>query len=54
MRNILKLLTLSAAAVSVAGCAYGGMGSGYGSPYGYNDYGYGSPYGYGGYPSTDT
>ncbi len=49
MRNILKLLTLSAAAVSVAGCAYGGMGSGYGSPYGYDSYGYGSPYGYGAY-----
>ena len=26
MRNILKLLTLSAAAVSLAGCAYGGLG----------------------------
>ena len=48
MRNILKLLTLSAAAVSVAGCAYGGVGGlGYNSGYGYNGYGY-SPYGYGG------
>jgi hypothetical protein len=47
MRNILKILTLSAAAVSVAGCAYGGLGTGYGSPYGYDGYGY-SPYGYGG------
>ena len=56
MRNIFKLLTLSAAAVSLAGCTYGGLGglgynsgygyNGYGSPYGYN--GYGSPYGYGG------
>ena len=47
MRNIFKILTLSAAAVSVAGCAYGGLGGlGYNSGYGYNGYGY-SPYGYG-------
>jgi hypothetical protein len=48
MRNILKLLTLSAVAASVAGCAYGGVGGlGYNSGYGYDGYGY-SPYGYGG------
>ena len=47
MRNIFKILTLSAAAVSVAGCAYGGLGGlGYNSGYGYDGYGY-SPYGYG-------
>ena len=47
MRNILKILTLSAAAISVAGCAYGNMGGlGYNSGYGYNGYG-NSPYGYG-------
>ncbi len=63
MRNILKILTLSVAAASVAGCAYGGLGTGYNSGYGYSPYGYGnsglsvsvgygsgygySPYGYG-------
>src|SRR5215207_619547 len=44
MRNILKLLTVSAAAASVACCAYGGLGLGYNSGYGYSPYGYGSSY----------
>jgi hypothetical protein len=41
-----------AASVTLGGCAYGGLGLGYGDGYGYGydpyyGYGYGSPYGYG-------
>jgi len=33
-------------ALALGGCAYDGLGMGYGDPY-YGGYGYGSPYGYG-------
>ncbi|HEY6048589.1 MAG TPA: hypothetical protein VIV07_06045 [Sphingomicrobium sp.] len=48
--RISHLLLLAAGAVSLGGCAYGGLGLGlgYGDGYGYSPYGYGySPYGYG-------
>jgi hypothetical protein len=37
---------VAAGAVALGGCAYDGLGLGYGDPY-YSGYGYGSPYGYG-------